>query len=93
MMVFISKVNKYIFPPKAVIFRLSQLQFCSKSVIYMTICNIDIYIYIYIDIYMALFEQNCNCDNRKMTALGGKMYLFTLLINTNYLAHNYSCVF
>ena len=41
MMVFISKVNNYMFRPKAAIFKLSQLQFCSKSVIY-------IYIYIYI---------------------------------------------
>jgi len=32
-MVFISKVNNYVFRPKAAIFRLSQLQFCSKSVI------------------------------------------------------------
>jgi len=41
MMVFIGKVNKYMFQPKAAIFRLSQLQFCSKSVIYMSI-DIDI---------------------------------------------------
>ena len=33
-MVFISKVNNYMFRPKAAIFRLSQLQFCSKSGIY-----------------------------------------------------------
>ena len=33
MIVFISKVNNYMFRPKAEIFRLSQLQFCSKSVI------------------------------------------------------------
>ena len=39
MMVFISKVNNYMFRPKAAIFRLSQLQFCSNTVIY-------IYIYI-----------------------------------------------
>ena len=38
-MVFISKVNNYMFRPKAAIFRLSQLQFCSESVIY-------IYVYI-----------------------------------------------
>ena len=31
-MAFISKVNNYMFRPKAAIFRLSQLQFCSKSV-------------------------------------------------------------
>ena len=48
----------YMFRPKAAIFRLSQLQFCSKIVIY---------------IYMALFEQNCNCDNLKMAALGRDM--------------------
>jgi len=41
MMVFISKVNNYMFRPKAAIFKLSQLQFCSKIVIY-------IYIYVYI---------------------------------------------
>jgi len=33
MMVSIRKVNNYMFRPKAAIFRLSQLQFCSKSVI------------------------------------------------------------
>ena len=49
MMVFISKVSNYMFRPKAATFRLSQLQFCSKT-------------YIYIYIYMTLFEQNCNCD-------------------------------
>jgi len=77
MMVFVSKVNNYMFLPKAAIFRLSQLQFCSKSVIYMSILHrhIDRYIYIYInlDIYMTLFEQNCNCDNLKMAALGRNM--------------------
>ena len=60
MMVFISKVNNYTFRPKATIFRLSQLQFCSKSVIYMST-------------YMTLFEENCNCDNLKMAALGRNM--------------------
>jgi len=39
MMVLISEVNNYMFRPKAAIFRLSQLQFCPKSVSY-------IYIYI-----------------------------------------------
>jgi len=57
-MVFISKVNNYMFRPKEAIFRLSQLQFCSKSVIYMS---------------MARFEQKCNCDNLKMAALGRNM--------------------
>ena len=37
-MVFISKVNNYMFRPKTAIFRLSQLQFCSKSVIYIYMC-------------------------------------------------------
>jgi len=80
MMVLISKVNNLMFRPKAAIFRLSQLQFCSKSVIYVSIlhgdveistspCNIDIYIYI----YMTHLEQNCNCDNLKMAALGRNM--------------------
>jgi len=32
MMVFISKLNNYMFRPKAAIFMLSQLQFFSKSV-------------------------------------------------------------
>ena len=41
-MVFISKVNNYMFRPKAVIFRLSQLQLCSKSVIYMSILHSDV---------------------------------------------------
>jgi len=41
MMLFISKVNNYMFRPKAAIFRLSQLQFCSKSVIYMSILHSD----------------------------------------------------
>ena len=39
MMVFISKVNNYVFRPKAAIFRLSQLQFCSYRVIYMSILH------------------------------------------------------
>ena len=34
MMVFISKVNNYMFRPKAAIFRVSQLEFYSKGVIY-----------------------------------------------------------
>ena len=70
-MVFISKVNNYMFRPKATIFRLSQLQFCSKSVIYihMSMCVI----YMSIDIYMTLFEQNCKCDNLKMAALARNM--------------------
>jgi hypothetical protein len=37
MMVFISKVNNYMFRPKAAIFILSQLQFCSNSAMYMSI--------------------------------------------------------
>jgi len=41
-MVFISKVNNYMFRPKAAIFRLSQLQFCSKGVIYMSILHSDV---------------------------------------------------
>jgi len=36
-MVFIGKVNNYMFRPKEAIFRLSQLQFCPKSVIYVYI--------------------------------------------------------
>jgi len=44
-MVFISKVNNYMFWPKAAIFRLSQLQFCSKSVIYMSILHSDVEIW------------------------------------------------
>ena len=42
MMVFISKVNNCMFRPKAAIFRLSQLQFCSNSVIYMSILHGDV---------------------------------------------------
>ena len=42
MMVFISKVNDYMFRPKVAILRLSQLQFCSKSVIYMSILHSDV---------------------------------------------------
>jgi len=50
MMVFISKVNNYMFRPKAAIFRLSQVQFCLKSVIYMI--QTSTYIYdIDIDMY------------------------------------------
>jgi len=69
--------------PKAAIFRLSKLQFCSKSVTFMSVLHIYVYIYVYIyiyiaslckiDIYMTLFEQNCNCDNLKMVALGRNM--------------------
>jgi len=42
MVVFIGKVNNYMFRPKAAIFSLSQLQFCSKSVIYMSILHSDV---------------------------------------------------
>jgi len=65
MVVFIGKVNNYMFRPKAAIFRLSQLQFCSKNVIYMFILHSDVEI--------SLFEQNYNCDNLKMAALGRNM--------------------
>jgi len=60
MMVFISKVNNYMFQPKVAIFRLSQLQYCSKSVIYMSMS-------------VTLFEQYCNFDNLEMAALGRNM--------------------
>ena len=40
MVVFIGKVNNYMFRPKAAIFRLSQLQFCSKGVIYICLYSI-----------------------------------------------------
>ena len=42
MVVFISKVNNYMFRPKAAIFRLSQLQFRSNSDIYMSILHSDV---------------------------------------------------
>jgi len=42
MMVFISKVNNYMFLPKAAIFRLSQSQFCTKSVKNMSILHGDV---------------------------------------------------
>ena len=42
MMVFIGKVNNNMFLPKAAIFSLSQLQFCSKSDIYMSILHSDV---------------------------------------------------
>ena len=58
MKIFISKVNNYMFRPKAANFRLSQLQFCTKSGIYMFILH---------------SEQNCNFDNMKMAALGRNM--------------------
>jgi len=53
MMVFTGKVNNNMSRPKAAILRLSQLQFCLNSVIYMrsqhhyatSLSNIDIYIY------------------------------------------------
>ena len=32
---------------------------------------------------MTLFEQNCNCDNLKMAALGQNMQLFIYYIPTN----------
>ena len=37
-----SKVINYMFRPKMTIFMLSQLQFCSKSVIYMSILHSDV---------------------------------------------------
>ena len=40
MMVF--KVNNYMFRPKAAIFRLSQLQFCSKRVSYILHSDVEI---------------------------------------------------
>jgi len=60
MMVFTSKVN-YMFRPKAAIFRLLQLQFCTKNVIYMSILHSDVEISTSLsntDIHMTLFEQN-----------------------------------
>ena len=42
MVVFISKINYYMFRPKVNIFWLSQLQFSSKSVIYMSILRSDV---------------------------------------------------
>ena len=42
MMVFIGKVNNNTFRPNAAIFRLSHLQFCSKSVIYVSILYSDV---------------------------------------------------
>jgi len=75
-MVFINKLNNYMFRPKAVIFWLSQLQFCSKSVLYISIVHSDdeISTTLYaIDIYMTIFEQNCICDNLKMASLGRNM--------------------
>ena len=42
MIVFIGKLNNYMFRPKAAIFRLSQLQFFSKRVIYMSILHSDV---------------------------------------------------
>jgi hypothetical protein len=41
MVVFIGKVNNYMLRPKAAIFRLSQLPFCSKSVIYIYIFSLS----------------------------------------------------
>jgi len=51
MIVFIGKVNNYMFRPKAAIFRLSQLQFYSKRVLYMCLY---VYIYVYRHIYDTL---------------------------------------
>ena len=42
MTVFVGKVNNYMFRPKAAIFRLSQLQSGSNSVIYMSILHSDV---------------------------------------------------
>ena len=64
MVVFIGKVNSYMFRTKAAIFGLSQLQVCSNS------ANITRQ---YRHIYMTLFEQNCNCDNLKMASSGRNM--------------------
>ena len=61
MMVFIIKVNNYMFRPKAAIFR----KLHSDVEISTSLCNINI--------YMTLFEQNCNSDNLKMAALGRNM--------------------
>jgi len=60
-MVFIGKVNNYMFRPIAAIFRL--LQFCSKSAKYMSILRGDVEI--------SLFQQNFN--NLKMTAISRNM--------------------
>jgi hypothetical protein len=60
MMVFISKVNNYMFRPKTEIF------FIPITVL-LKECHV------YTDTYMTLFEQNCNCDNLKMAALGRNM--------------------
>ena len=55
-----NKVNNYMFLPKAAIFRLSQLQFCSKSVIY---------IYIYITLYIYITNKVNNYMFRPKAAI------------------------
>ena len=67
------------FRPKAAISRLSQLQFCSKSVIYICLY----WIWTYIDT-----EQNFNCDNLTMAAV-----VIYFANKYHHLAYSYSCVF
>ena len=69
MMVFIGKVKNYMFRPKAVIFKLTQLKFCSKSVIYMHIYSIA----------MSILHRHIHVskivifDNLKIAVLGRNM--------------------
>ena len=62
------------------------------SILHSDVSDIDITMQ-YTHIYMTLFEQNCNCDNLKMAALGRNMQLFTLPINTIINPYYHSCVF
>ena len=84
-MVVFNNKNNYMFRPIAAIFKL--LQFFSKSIIYMPILRVDAEISSSlcrtrnddeiaasprsIDIYMILFEKNCN--NLKMAVIGRNM--------------------
>ena len=54
MLMFIGKVNNYMFRPKVVIFRLSQLQFRSK--------NVFLYIYIYIYVCVCVCVLHSDVD-------------------------------
>ena len=65
MMVFIIKVNNYMFRPSSGYHNYNFAQIVIYMSIYMTL--FEQYIYI------TLFEQNCNCDNLKMAALGRNM--------------------
>jgi len=82
-MVFINKVNNYMFRPKAAIFRLSQLQFCTKSVIYVSILHSDFEIsssYYVLHVSLSSVMSSGSMNGGVWVSLVG--YVFLIEINS-----------